>query len=324
LLRSISGASNTIIRGSLAIFSGPYARGVYLSSNAVISGFTIRSGSPPPSDNDATDKSGGGVYCESTRSIVSNCVLTANSATYGGGVYGGTLLNCVISTNSGGGAYRSILNNCIILGNAEGGASYSTLENCTVIGNSWSMSAGGILYGSATNSIVYYNNQMGVGSSATYSNYLGAQLNYCCTWPLPTNGVGNFTNRPVFINLLNSDFHQQTNSPTINAGNNAYVQATSDFDGNPRTTGGTVDVGAYEFQNPSSIISYAWLQQYGLKTDGSADHADPDHDSMDNWQEWICGTNPTNALSVLRMFAPVVEPHEITLAWQSVSNRPTS
>jgi hypothetical protein len=161
---------------------------------------------------------------------------------------------------------------------------------------------------------VYYN------SSPISSNYYHGFLNYCCTTPI-TNGPGNFTNEPLFIDMVNGNFRLQSNSPCINSGKNIYAPAGFDLDGNPRIVGGTVDVGAYEFQSPGSVISYAWLQQYGLPLDGSIDNLDSDGDGVINRQEWLAGTNPTNAASVLQMFAPSNSVSGVTVSWQSVTNR---
>ncbi len=130
-----------------------------------------------------------------------------------------------------------------------GGGAYSdTLNNCTLIGNSAVIGGGGAYSGTLNNCIVYYN-ILHYNTDQNEVNYTpGSLLNYCCTMPLPTTGDGNMTNEPLFVNLAAGDFHLKTNSPCINAGNNAYAPAGPDLDGNPRIVGGTVDIGAYECQ----------------------------------------------------------------------------
>ena len=263
---------------------------------------------------------GGGTY----GGTLLNCLLIGNSATnptygLGGGNFEGALYNCTVvsnTANSGGGVFLSALYNCTLGGNSAGGgggAIGGTLYNCTVVNNTATVSGGGgVLNGSLYNCIVFYN------SAPFDSNYSGGTFNYCDTTPL-VFGFGNITNEPVFVNLVGGDFHLQSNSPCINSGNNSYVTTTADVDGNTRIVGGTVDIGAYEYQTPTSVISYAWLQQYGLTNNGTTDYTDWDGDQMNNWQEWKAGTIPTNAASVLQLSSPSNSVSGTTITWQSVS-----
>ena len=257
-------------------------------------------------------------------SLISNFVYT-NGGKFGGGASSSTLNNCLLSNNTallvGGGAVSSTLNDCILIDNSAGyyggGVQGGRLSNCTLAGNTATNSNGGAEAAFLTNCIIYYNYapvSPDCDSSST--------LQYCCTSVLPSSGIGNITNDPRFMNLAAGDLHLQSNSPCINSGTNAFVIGTNDFDGNPRISGGTVDMGAYEFQNPGSILPFVWLEQYGLATDGSADFADTDGDGMNNWQEYIAGTNPTNAASVLKMLLPnTTNATGVILSWQSVTNR---
>jgi hypothetical protein len=321
-LLSVNGPQFTIIRGGQVINPPPPGQMdaqvigpqcVTLTEGASLSGFTLTNG---------MGYVGGGVMSWSTNAVVRNCVIVGNSAP------GFT------SDGEGGGALNCTLYNCTLVGNnagyAGGGAAYSTLYNCTLVGNSvvfggvFCTAVGGAFHSTIYNCILYYNTvqlprpyEMNYDASST--------LNYCCTMPLateplPTNGVANiFTNSPLFVDYANGNLRLQSNSPCINAGNNAYVTTTTDLDGRPRIAGGTVDMGAYEFQPGVSGAFIGWLQQYGLPTDGSADFADADADGMNNWQEWVCGTCPTNPLSALRLLSTAPVGANPTVTWQSVA-----
>jgi hypothetical protein len=138
---------------------------------------------------------------------------------------------------------------------------------------------------------------------------------------LPPTGSHNIASDPSFVNFAAGNFRLQTNSPCINAG--PAGSGTTDLDGRPRIVGGIEDIGAYEFQGAGIGEFIGWLQQHGLPTDGSADATDTDGDGMNNWQEWIAGTDPTNTLSVLKILTPVATNNvtDILVSWQSVSSR---
>ncbi len=360
-------------------------RCVHLANGASLSGFTLTNGASGVTG----ETSGGGLWCESTNVVVSNCVVVGNVGYESGGVYSGTLNdytltgnlgagasfstlnNCALTGNSGAGAYQCTLNNCSLSSNSYSGAWFCTLSRCTLVGNSAfagggaqsstlnnctltrnSADSGGGAYSCTLNNctltgnsasgaylynsngqLIYYEGHGGGAYYSTLNNSIiyfntaqhGANhdssiiLNYSCTTPQPTNGIGNITNEPLFVNQASRNLRLQSTSPCINAGLNALAPAGPDLDDNPRIKGGSVDIGAYEFQSPASMISYAWLRQYALPTDGSADTADPDGDGLNNWQEWRCGTDPTNAMSTLRLLATVTGGTNVIVSWQSVA-----
>jgi hypothetical protein len=269
---------------------------------------------------------GGGTYGATT---VGKCIVTQNSAgANGGGSYNSGLTRSIVSNNvaqtNGGGIFGGGALNSLLTGNSAtvGGGAYnasSGLYNSTIVNNLATNASGGVYFinGGTVTSCILYDNSAPVGS-----NYSGIAIyNYCCTTPLPSSGGSNVISDPAFVNFSARNFRLQTNSPCVDTGTAGPGMGSTDLDGRPRIVNGKVDIGAYEFQGPGVGEFIAWLQGYGFRTDGSADFIDTDQDGMNNWQEWVSGTDPTDPLSVLKMLTPTSSPSGLSLNWQSVSNR---
>jgi len=225
--------------------------------------------------------------CGAIASTLYNCTVTGNEC----GAWASTLYNCTVSSNSaivgefgeGGGAVSSVLYNCILTANGAplrgGGAAYSFLYNCTLSGNSAGY-GGGASDSTLYNCIVYGN------TSGNYTE--GTVLNYCLTSPLPTNGVGNITGPPMFMDAAGGDLRLSAGSPCIDAGMNLLGLASidpatglpvpclctpTDILGNTRFLDGNGDgivawdIGAYEFNSfrPPSFTAAPQLTPDGWK-----------------------------------------------------------
>jgi hypothetical protein len=79
---------------------------------------------------------------------------------------------------------------------------------------------------------------------------------------------------------------------------------------------------AARFTYQSLDAFHTWLASYGLPSNGSADYLDSDNDGMNNWQEYLSGTNPTNASSVFKITSyQMLSATQFVVRWSSVSNR---
>lgn len=232
------------------IDAGGHSRCFNLGGNqCVLSGFTIQGG--------YHELYGGGVYCDDTSPVVSNCVLRLNqcagplSAGDGAGMFGGTAVHCVITNNSasshGGGLSGSIVINCVVANNRAhsveawgGGVHDCEVRSSTIVGNYSYGEAGGAARSVLFNSIIS-GNYAEKGSHESQAS----SLTNCYT--------GNLSN--VFVDRLEGDFRLAYESPCVDTGGNEYVATANDLDGNPRIMGGTVDIGAYESTPPNHYVS---------------------------------------------------------------------
>ncbi len=251
-IQSVDGPAATWVNGSDAMGC------VYLANGATLTGFTLTNG---------TAINGGGANCASTAgTIISNCVITANTAVnQGGGTYQGTLYNCTVSRNfvessfaEGGGACDAVLVNCMIVGNSifggEGAGVYNSDVTNSVIANNSPSTAGltreiteggGAYEGNLDHCNIVGNSAIGGGGTFEANlvnciDYFNIAYTNNSTGPLSSNYYGGFISYSCTApsgNItadpqLASISHISLSSPCRGAGT-AGATSGVDIDGNP-------------------------------------------------------------------------------------------
>lgn len=182
---------------------------------------------------------------------ISDNLIYDNSAIIGGGVImaGGQLSNNTIVGNDA--SFQE--------GSQFGGNVYIIFEpefSSTRIFNNiicGATSGGGIVWQGvfSPDAIQFnnvWNNTPGNYSNGTVDNNTGQ---FIFDGQANQTGIGsNISGDPLFVDADTNDYHIQTGSPCINAGDpgSLILRGQTDFDGEPRVHAGVVDIGAYEYR----------------------------------------------------------------------------
>ena len=217
--------------------------------------------------NNTTDFGGGiSLFAAGTPTLLNNTISNNNAGYYGGGIYivnqsGPIIVQNLITGNtsagSGGGLYLS----------ASSGTPAPLLVNNTIVNNSGAES--GVYLTGFDGQVQLFNNIVAAASTlpavlcdTTYSstppvfdhndlfNSAGPAASGSCASVVGTSG-----NISADANFAAAgDYHLQSSSPAIDAGNNSAPSLPStDLDGKSRISGVAVDQGVYEFQPPLVI-----------------------------------------------------------------------
>jgi hypothetical protein len=279
----VGGFGNAVISHNLIISNASgYGGGIYHDGSEVI---TIIA---DDIIGNRASRRGGGIMVENRADIIQGNVISGNVAGSGGG--GGIMIwhaachveaNRIIRNVAGGGggismgnhATPSILNNLVISNSRDGiqvGYSSSSIVNNTIVGSGLSDSGHGInLAGSTScsspdcnggliinNIVISYNSGIvGFNQITPTIDYNDVWGNLAANYSLPpgvVTGTHNISQDPRFVDPTVDNYHLQTDSPCINAGDPAGVPPApaTDIDGNPRPSCIAVDLGAYEEHEP--------------------------------------------------------------------------
>ena len=237
---------------------------------AFFGGAMFNSSSSPVLNNctfssNASNSGGGGMFNAGGSSpVLSDCTFSANSSTSGGGgmfnsVSSPTLTNCSFSANSAGTAGGGMYNYH---------SSAPVLINCTFSANSASQVGGGVFNNASSPALTnctFSANSAGYSGGAMFNDDSSPALTNCILWgdtpdevlntgpeslPVVTysdieggyDGVGNIDKDPRFVDPGSGDFHLETGSRCIDAGNNAAPYLPPyDFEGDDRVLDGDGD-----------------------------------------------------------------------------------
>ncbi len=245
---------------------------------------------------------GGGMYNYSSSPTLNNVTFRNNTAFNSGGAMSDnnaspSLTNIIYWNNhasSGGAIYdfnsTTTLTNVTICGNeASSSVSYGgggifndgplstlTLRNCIIYGNTAKTNNGNEFYLRQKGKIVleyccYKNNSNDIGGDGDFTTDDFTPDDHC------------ITSDPKFVFIEDGDCRVYGNSLCVDAGNNAYTQAINDIRGSgfPRkldqynhTTEGTIDMGAYEYQEGTDLMEQGAVIYVKTTEDGGNDSYD--------------------------------------------------
>jgi hypothetical protein len=262
----------TYLDGDGIDYSVVNATGV--SSTAVLNGFTIENGNAPID--------GGGMFNAGGSPTIIDCVFMGNKAAEFGGAVdnennaNATFINCLFTDNSAeyGGAVANsdsipnLINCAFYFNNATyGGGVYNTsastdIVNCTFTEND-AQYGGAIADLSASpdlNNDILWNDKATSAGSEIYTSGSAPLVGYSDVDQSGFAGANNDIDAdPMFIGF--PDLQLQNFSPCYNTGSTSIAQfveavtgITTDLAGAPRIAFGAVDMGAYEYQGPTSLV----------------------------------------------------------------------
>jgi parallel beta-helix repeat protein len=232
--------NNTISNNSTGADGGGIS--LFAAGTPTISGNVV-------SGNVAAGQGGGISMVNDSDAVVLNNVFTGNTASQGGGIA------ALVPSGAPG---PTLVNNTFFSNSSPAGGSEIYLDgfysNTAFFNN--------IFVGAANQTAVLCNNgytsDVPVFEHNDTFNPQGTPVGGNCAGVNGTNG--NISSDPKFVNPP-TDFHLQSTSPAIDAGSNTAPHLTQkDIAGNDRILDGsghcsaTVDLGAYEFGHPSSLL----------------------------------------------------------------------